>query len=180
MKTERNIWIDVISFIKSTHGIEGYEVLQSAQAQLIKQSPKALILDMIGAPNLSWQGNKDVSNGGELMEHQEIFYQEYNFQLSCSKKKSVNDRDFSAFDILLLVATFLQSEAGIDMITKAGYGIERIRDIRNSYFINESDVYERLPSFDFSLVRKQIIRSEIPSLKGFKTNLINWEGVNVK
>ena len=180
MKTERNIWTDIISFIKKTPGIDGYEVLQSAQAQLIKQSRNALILDMIGAPNLSWQGNKDISIGSDCMEHQEIFYQEYNFQLSCSKKKAVNDRDFSAFDILLLVATFLQSEVGVDMITKAGYGIERIRDIRNSSFINENDVYERLPSFDFSLVRKQIIRSEIPSLKGFKTNLVNWEGVKVK
>lgn len=180
MKTERNIWTDIISFIKATPGIDGYEVLQAAQAQLIKPNQKVLILDMIGVPNLSWQGNKDISIGSDYMEHQEIFYQEYNFQLSCFRKKSVNDRDFSAFDILLLVTVFLQSEVGVDMITKAGYGIERIRDIRNNYFLNENDVYERLPSFDFSLIRKQTIRSEIPSLKGFKTNLINWEGVKTK
>lgn len=166
MTNERTIWSDVISFIKATPNLLGYDVIQAAQAQIIDIQSPILVLDMIGAPRYSWQGTKDIPLQNGKMEHQELFYQEYVFQLTALKKRSMEDIGLTSMDVLNLVAIHLQSEYGVNMMTQAGYGIERIKEIRTGYFLNSNDVYERQPSFDFTLNRKQVLTSEIPALSG--------------
>ena len=62
MIENRTIWTDVISFIKQTPNLLGYDVIQAAQAQIINFHNPMLVLDMIGAPRYSWQGTKDKGN----------------------------------------------------------------------------------------------------------------------
>ena len=167
MVSERTIWSDVISFIKKTPNLPTeYDVIQAAQAQIIDIQSPILALDMIGAPRYSWQGTNDIKLLNGNFEHQEIFYQEYVFQLTALKKKSMSDTGLTSMDILNMVAIHLQSDKGIDMMTQAGYGIYRITEIRTGYFLNSNDVYERQPSFDFTLNRKQVLSSEIPAISG--------------
>ena len=167
MNNERTIWSDVISFIKATPNLPKYDVIQAAQAQIIDIQSPVLVLDMIGAPRYSWQGTKDIPLQNGNMEHQELFYQEYVFQLTALKKRSMADvSGLTSMDVLNMVAIHLQSEKGVDAMTAKGYGIERIKEIRTGYFMNSNDVFERQPSFDFILNRKQVLSSEIPALSG--------------
>lgn len=166
MVNERTIWSDVISFIKATPNLPDYEVIQAAQAQIMQLQKPMLVLDMIGVPRYSWQGTKDIPLGNGKMEHQELFYQEYVFQLTALKKRAMEDTGLTSMDVLMLVAEFLQSDKGVELMTQNGYGIYRIQEIRTGYFLNSNDVYERQPSFDFTLNRKQVLSSEIPALAG--------------
>ena len=166
MIEERTIWTDVISFIAATPGISDYEIVQAAQAQVINPNKKTLVLDMIGSPHYGWQGSKDVPTNGANMEHQEIFYQEYMFQVTALVKKKVNDLTMSGLDVLMRVASFLQSDAGLKLINTAGYGIYRVKEIRTGYFLHDNDVFEKAPNFDFTVKRRQVISSEIPSIDG--------------
>ena len=59
--------------------------------------------------------------------------------------------DYDASDVTKLAATILASDAGRAQLKAAGFGIERITDIRQPYFKDESDQFEQVPSFDFTL-----------------------------
>ena len=166
MVENKTIWTDVISFIKGTPNLLGYDVIQAAQAQIINFHNPMLVLDMIGAPRYSWQGTKDIPLENGNVEHQEVFYQEYVFQLTALKKKVVADILKNTFDVIMMVATHLQSEKCIETMAAAGYGILRIGEMRTGYFFNENDVYERQPSFDFTINRKQVLSTEIPAIAG--------------
>ena len=171
MVNERTIWSDAISFIKATPNLTGYEVIQSAQAQVINPNISMLVLDMVGAPHYSWQGSKDVVKPNGQIEHKEIWYQEYVFQLTALKKKSMLDTGLSQLDVLFMVSSYLNSEAGIQKMTKKGYGIYRITELRTGYYLNDNDVYERQPSFDFTLNRRQEISSFVPAISGIEASV---------
>ena len=63
---------------------------------------------------------------------------------------------YTASDVLNIVASILQSSATISQLAAVGVGIYRVTDLRNPYFTNDYDRFQASPSFDFTLTHKHV------------------------
>lgn len=171
MYTEQTIFTDVISFVNAgllKLNYSNWNVVQSGQPKITALKRPIIIIDMISAPRYGWQHIKEKVVNSQIV-HKELFYQDLNFQLSAFKHRSATSEEETAIDVCIGLSTFFNSEAGINLIKKKGYGISKITEIRTGFFVNEEETYEQNPSFDFSLNILQEVSSfveEISDISG--------------
>lgn len=97
------------------------------------------------------------------MVHTESQQYETTFQLSALATQNPNSPDqYTASDIVNLMAAILQSSVAIQTFQQNNVGILRITDARNPYFMDDREQYEASPSFDFILTHKQTIITATP------------------
>ena len=164
MKTFNTIYTDAIDIIKEglcALNEEGWAVKRSGQPNSVSLTRPSIILDIISSPRYGWQHSRDIV--GETIIHQELFYQDINFQLTAFKKPF--EENNTAVDTCFGLACWLNSERGINFIKKKNYGISRITEIRTGIFVNEEEGYERNPSFDFSLNCLQVVSTNVEEIK---------------
>lgn len=102
------------------------------------------------------------SGAGKMVEQTTQQY-ETTFQISAlSIQNPANTTQYTASDILNLIAFILQSRPTVELFQSQGIGIERITDIRNPYFKDDKDRFEASPSMDFVITHKQIILATAP------------------
>lgn len=78
-----------------------------------------------------------------------------------------NEADINALlpgDILNIAADLLQSYNGIRNLRENGVNIERVTDVRPSYFINDKERFESSPSFDLTVNYQHDYENEIPKI----------------
>ncbi len=110
----------------------------------------------LGSPQRAEVWNTDT----ETMEHTETQQYETSFQISVLSTQIPSDiEQYTASDILNLIAYILQSTKTVETFQAAGVGILKIGDIRNIYFTDDRARNEASPSFDFTVVHKQIVQS---------------------
>ena len=166
MITNKTIMTDLITVINTAiteYKITGFKARQGAQPYISTNVSPSFFIDMIEAPRYGWQHQEDKVINNKLI-HDEIFYQEAHFQITALKKRNVNIDEITAVDAINLLAAYLNSENGIYALRGRGYGVIRITDVRTGYYVSDSDVYERCPSFDVILNFRQVIRAEIPEI----------------
>ena len=61
----------------------------------------------------------------------------------------------TADDLLIMAMQWLQADITVQAFQDVGLGIERIINIRQSFFTNDKDNYENAPSFDFNITYTQ-------------------------
>ena len=76
----------------------------------------------------------------------------------------------TASDILTIAADLLQSHDAVRNLRNNGVNIERVTDVRPSYFINDKDRNESSPSFDLTVTYQHNYEKEIPSITGVNGN----------
>ena len=76
----------------------------------------------------------------------------------------------TANDILTISADLLQSYSSIRNLREKGVNIERVTDVRPSYFINDKSRFESSPSFDLTVNYQHDYENETPSVEGVTGN----------
>jgi len=69
---------------------------------------------------------------------------------------------FTASDLVTSAAMILQSQDTITKFVALGLGVQKIRGIRNPYFLDDRDQFEADPSFDFTVSHEQVIIRSSP------------------
>ena len=94
------------------------------------------------------------------------------FQFDALAQQDPSDIDsLTASDILTTAADLLQSYDAVRNLRNNGVNIERVTDVRPSYFINDKDRNESSPSFDLTVTYQHEYEKEIPSINGVNCNL---------
>lgn len=116
----------------------------------------------IGSPYRADVWNVSCSS----MEHTELQKYETQFQISVlSTQDPTNTSQYTASDILNLIAYILQSSTTIAALEAQEIGILRIEQVRNPAFIDDRQRYEFHPSLDFTLTHNQAIMTTVPVLE---------------
>lgn len=153
MRTDSDLFTDVIAIINQALvdlDETTWTIKRSGQPILTidKITTPLITIDMISAPRYGWQHQQHIINE-DAMQCKELFYQDFNFQVTAFK--SLKMTGTTAAGIIIKLASWLNAEIGCAFIRKLGYGIERITEIRTGFFVNETDVFEKNPNFDFRL-----------------------------
>ena len=94
------------------------------------------------------------------------------FQFDALAQQDPSDiNSLTASDILTIAADLLQSYDAVRNLRNNGVNIERVTDVRPSYFINDKDRNESSPSFDLTVTYQHEYEKEIPSIAGVNSNL---------
>lgn len=94
------------------------------------------------------------------------------FQFDALAQQDPSDiNSLTASDILTTAADLLQSYAAVRNLRNNGVNIERVTDVRPSYFINDKDRNESSPSFDLTVTYQHEYEKEVPSITGVNSNL---------
>lgn len=94
------------------------------------------------------------------------------FQFDALAQQDPSDiNSLTASDILTIAADLLQSYDAVRNLRNNGVNIERVTEVRPSYFINDKDRNESSPSFDLTVTYQHEYEKEIPSITGANSNL---------
>lgn len=97
---------------------------------------------------------------------------ESTLQIGAMARRDPNDPNFltlpTAMDICKAASDILQSDTGLSALAAQRVRPLRITAIRNLQWVNESDQYESVPSFDLVLVYPQTIETKMPPVVTFE------------
>jgi hypothetical protein len=106
------------------------------------------------------------------MVNQTTQWWETTLQIGATARRDPTAADFltlpSAVDICKKASDILQGDAGLTALAVQRVRPLRVTNIRNVQFVNESDQYEAMPSFDITLVYPQVIESTTPPVETFE------------
>ncbi len=104
--------------------------------------------------------------------HRETQWWETTLQIGATARRNPTAPDFltlpSAVDICKVASDILQGDTGLAALAVQRVRPLRITDVRNVQFVNESDQYEAMPSFDITLVYPQVVDSTTPPVERFE------------
>jgi hypothetical protein len=119
-----------------------------------------------GTYNLSTSlsiSSEAMTSATMTMVHTELQKYETTFQISAlATQNPTTPTQYTASDIVNLIAYILQSSVAINTFQASNVGIERIMDVRNPYFMDDRQRFEASPSLDFVLAHDQIITTATP------------------
>lgn len=111
----------------------------------------------------------------QVENHTESQVYETMFQVSSLfTQNPANPTQFTASDVLNLIAYTLQSQMTVESFAAQGVGIYRIGDVPNPYFKDDRARFEGSPNLDFTLTHTQTITTTVPVVTTFNFNI---EGV---
>lgn len=148
---------------EATAGIAGTPIKQAFQPtqQGVNTQPTAYLYKLFDK-RLGFVGRSDNWDADDsVMVHTETQQYETTFQISAlATQDPKTPSQYTASDILNLIAYILQSSNAIATFEAQGVGIKHIFDVRNPYFLDDRDRHEASPSLDFTLTHKQIISNQ--------------------
>lgn len=156
-------------------GITGTPIKQAFQpSQQGANTKPTAYLHKIGDKRYGYPRKNDVwDSENEEMVHQETQQYETTFQVSAwAIQDPKTPSNYTASDILNLIAYILQSSETIAIFEAQGVGIERVTSVRNVYFTDDRGRFEASPSFDFVITHKQLITSTVPKLETTELNVL--------
>lgn len=108
-------------------------------------------------------------------QHEETQWWESTLQIGTLARRDPNDPAFltlpTAMDICKAASNILQSDAGLALLAAQRVRPLRITDVRNLQWVNESDQYEAMPSFDLVLSYPEIILGTTPAAQSVKPDI---------
>ena len=160
VKTENQIWASVFSLLNSIltkKEITGWTIRQGNQPTVEGLRDKSIYITRLGSRRYGWQAHRNKYNEQTgKMVHSEEYFQEVLFQVSAFAKRNPSDiTELTSGDIHNTFITFLQSIDGVKSMHALGFQSFRIVELREPPVIDDSEIYEKLPSFDISIVLVQ-------------------------
>ena len=145
-------------------GVNGVALKQSYQPRQngVNIGP-VLLLHKISAPRYGFPGRKDTYNtNNQTFNHSESIWRTPTWQvdgLSTQDPRDVNQ--LTASDIVEAAADVLQQSSTREALLLSKIGIDRILEIRQTYFVNDRERHEQRPSFDFTLTYRREFASTV-------------------
>lgn len=146
--------------------VKGYQdVREGVEASPISAPTKAAYLVKLydmrdGYPreDFVW----DTVNSVEVRTQTQVYHS--TFQLSTLAVQTPGDTtQLTASDVANRLASILQNSQTQALFQAQGVGIlDIIRNVTNTYFLDDRDRYEASPSFDFTLVHTQVFTKSVP------------------
>lgn len=160
---------------EATAGIPGTPIKQAFQPTLqgANSGPTAYLYK-VGDRRVGFPYRADVWDQAHgVMVHTELQQYETTFQFSALATQDPNTpAQYTASDILNLVASILQSTASIAAFEAQGVGILRVTDVRNPYFLDDRQRNEACPSFDATFAHKQVVTSTSPIITEYEYQIL--------
>ena len=145
-------------------GVSGVALKQSYQPRQngVNIGP-VLFLHKISAPRYGFPGRKDTYNPStQTFDHSESIWRTPTWQVDgLSTQDPSNLNQLTASDIVEAAADVLQQSSTRNALLVEEIGIERILDIRQTYFLNDRERHEQRPSFDFTLTYRREFASTV-------------------
>lgn len=163
-KNENSVYADVVALCKaglSYCGIEGFDVIRATQAVNLNEDQPVILIDRMSSDQYGWQMAKDESKNHQF-KHIDEFWQDIKFQVLGLKRRAgvlQTSAVTTSEDAVRSIMTYLQSPAGIRACQSKGYGVLRIKENPEPYFVGDSDTYEISPSFNVTLPLKQSVEN---------------------
>ena len=160
VKTENQIWASVFTLLNgilTKKNITGWTIRQGNQPAVEGLRNKSIYITRIASRRYGWQAHRNKFNESTgKMIHSEEYFQEVLFQISAFAKRNPADiTEITSGDILNTFITFLQSIDGVEAMHQLGFQTFRIAELREPPIVDDSEIYEKLPSFDISIVLLQ-------------------------
>lgn len=147
-----------IPLVTGNPGVPIYQSYQPTQ-QGVPTGPCAFLQiichDRIGQPQRA-----DIYAAGSppTMTHTETQVMLAQFQISAlSTQDPTSTTQYTAADIVNLIAMILQNQQIVEYLESQGCGIQLASPTRNPKFLNDRDRFEASPSFDFNVTYNLIV-----------------------
>ena len=166
VKTENQIWASLFTLLNSVltkKEITGWTIRQGNQPAVEGLRDKSIYITRIASKRYGWQAHRNKYDAvHQKMIHSEEYFQEILFQISAFAKRNPSDiNELTSSDILNTFITFLQSIDGVESMHELGFQTYRIVELREPPIVDDSEIYEKLPSFDISIVLVQNDECEV-------------------
>lgn len=160
IKTENQIWTSVFTVLNKVltkNGITGWTIMQGEQPTVENMRDKSIYITRLASRRYGWQAHRNkFDETKNKMVHSEEYFQENLFQISAFCKRNPSDiTQITSSDILNEFITFFHSIDGVKEMHANGFQSFRIFELREPTITDDSDMYEKLPSFDISFVLVQ-------------------------
>lgn len=167
--------IQVVLAGEQAAGIPGTPLKQAFQPTLqgVNTRPTAYLYK-VGDRRVGFVSRDDRwdADAGQMV-HTESQVYETTFQVSAlATQDPKTPTQFTASDVLNLVASILQSSAAIEAFEAQGVGVEHISAVRNPYFVDDRQQNEACPSLDVTFTHAQVITTTSPVITGTVFNIL--------
>ncbi|OWK42195.1 phage gateway protein [Fimbriiglobus ruber] len=160
---------------ESAAGLPDTPVKQAFQptAQGVNTQPTAYLYKLYDH-RVGFVARSDVwDKAGGFMVHTETQQYTTTFQISAlATQDPKTPTQYTASDILNLIASILQSGVTIATLEAQDVGILHIDEVRNPYFLDDHQRNEAAPSLDFTLTHKQVITTRSPAIGEYQFRII--------
>jgi hypothetical protein len=167
--------INVIIAGESAANIAGTPVKQAFQptSQGANSIPTAYLYK-IGDQRIGYVARRDCwDKPGGVMMHTETQQYATTFQISAlAQQNPTTPTQYTASDILNLVASILQSSVTIAALEAQNVGILHIGEVRNPYFQDDYQRNEASPSMDVVLTHRQVIVTQTPIVNEYEYQIL--------
>jgi len=157
--------INAITVGEAAANIAGTPIVAAFQPTLegVNSQPTAYLYK-VADERVGYVARTDVwDKVNSVMVHTETQQYATTFQISAlSQQNPATPTQYTASDILNLIASILQSSTTIATLEAQDVGILHIADVRNPYFMDDYERYEAAPSLDIVLTHKQVIVTQTP------------------
>lgn len=176
VKTENQIWADIFTILNNiltVKKITGWTIRQGNQPTVENMQDSSIYITRLASRRYGWQAHRNKWNQtANKMIHSEEYFQEILLQVSAFKKRNPSDtNELTSGDVLNSFITFLQSIDGVKAMQEKGFQTYRIQELREPAAVMDNDLYEKLPSFDFSIVLLQNDDGEIGHTAQYDFNI---------
>lgn len=167
--------IDTVNGFLSAGGFGNWRISQAYQPNLQGLEDQKILLHRIHSRAYGWQGKKDTYNKEtDELEHTEIQRTEVIYQFTFFKRRRpLQDgaATLTAADMAEMLRMFLMSEKGIGELAAFNYGVLRISEIREAVHDTDSQLYEKFPSFDMTIVFERSITTPAASITSYENGI---------
>lgn len=177
---------DLIDLIKQALQSQNlaWQVIQNYQATMGNIKPPFVMLHRLTTTNYGYQfgKDKDIANTPIHTENQ-IEIQHYQIEANYIRKASDNVNTITGADVVRIIASWFQSETGIQAVISKGYNVLRVTEIAEEYYKDVSEKYQVNPNFRLDLVALQSYSSPAHKISGFtgkvkEVEQLKYEGGN--
>ncbi len=167
--------IDAIIAGESAANIAGTPVKQAFQptSQGVNSQPTAYLYK-IGDQRVGYVARADKWDAvNSVMVHTETQQYTTTFQISAlAQQNPATPTQYTASDILNLIASILQSSVTIATLEAQDVGVLHIGEVRNPYFLDDFQRNEASPSMDVVLAHKQVIVTQTPIVSEYEFQIL--------
>lgn len=155
----------------ASRNIKGVKVQQWYQPRIVGAPlGYALLLSNVSDHDHGFLGRYTANTvSGNVKPHREVQATEITLQCTGSVKQPAPPKPLlpmTSGDLAKTARRIIMSDAGRLQLRALGFGIERIIDVRQPHFKDESDQFEQVASFDFTLAFNQVEESTVPIANG--------------
>ena len=167
---EADVWRAIIVVLRTGLDDQGLnDVTIHQNYQPIKQGPdtaRSIYLHKIISKRIGHQGRKHVYNSGNSnFDVQEKSWRGVTIQLMSLVSQDIDDEDsLTAYDIADTCSMILQSMSAIKELKTYGLSTEIVRDINQTFPLDDKDQFDLDPTFDFILLYEQTLSSTVPKV----------------